>query len=456
MNNEETATWIGWIHQETHALLEDLNKEVRLQNDIDDPFTKNIIYATGNQHISKISPNEHPQQLEDKLASPLLNGKANIPLPQRVFDRRGKIPPTSREVKDIRGKPPAHSTRNNNTRCQINYDNVPWDGNDTSYLQLPNTRHQTGLEQFSMNDTTDICLCHRCGGEGHIRKYCSVNVHCDFCKSYSHHTSVCRSYANFVRAHLMASSRRTSPAHTSRQAEWIQPTVETERADTVRQQKCDETISESDLIRRRDISEITRKHLERVISAMIPSSTCSSSDLTEKVPTNSLATLWGDKEPEKQVIVNNYYIRDKEEGWKQVKSSEISPNNSRSHTQNKPGEISPNETMMEVTINQTLKTSGKSLMHIKKEHIEVRPKVGPNTIEDRRRFHVEGPEIQNTVPPTTERYSHPPPTRTEGSAETAAMLDCIRQLQLTLKEHVLLKSKQPNIRCPKMQPCSWK
>ena len=48
---------------------------------------------------------------------------------------------------------------------------------------------------------------------------------------------------------------------------------------------------------------------------MIPSSTCSASDPTENVPTNSLATHWGDKE-EKQVIVNNYYIRDKAEGWK--------------------------------------------------------------------------------------------------------------------------------------------
>ena len=114
-----------------------------------------------------------------------------------------------------------------------------------------------------MNDTTDIRPCHRCGGEGHIRKYYSINVHCDFCKSYSHHTSVCRLYANLVRAHPMASRRRTSPVHTSRQAEWVQPTAETERADTIRQQKCDETISESDSIRRRDISEITRKHLER-------------------------------------------------------------------------------------------------------------------------------------------------------------------------------------------------
>ena len=158
---------------------------------------------------------------------------------------------------------------------------------------------------------------------------------------------------------------------------------------------------------------------------------------------NSLATQLGDKEPEKQVIVNNYYIRDKEEGWKQVKVSEILPNNSRSYTQSKPSEISPNETMMEVTINQTSKNLEEPLMHVKKD-TEVRPKAGPNTkvIEDQQRFYAEGPEVQNTVPPTTERYSHPPLTRAEGSAETAAMLDCIHQIQLTLKEHVLLNSKQ--------------
>ena len=207
--------------------------------------------------------------------------------------------------------------RNNNTRCQINYENVQWEGNDTSFLQLPNTRQQIALEQFSMNDTTDICLCHRCRGEGHIRKYCYINIHCNFCKSYSHHTSVCRSYANFVRGHPMALSRRTSSAHAGKQTEWIQPTVEIERTETTRQQKHDESLRESNLTRGRDISEITRKHLERVISTMIPSSICNSSDSTENVPMNSLATQLGDKEPEKQVIVNSYLI------WNSVGGLEV-------------------------------------------------------------------------------------------------------------------------------------
>ena len=150
---------------------------------------------------------------------------------------------------------------------------------------------------------------------------------------------------------------------------------------------------------------------------MILPSKCSSSDLTENVPMNILATQVGDKEPEKQVIVNNYYIRDKEEGWKQVKASKILLNNSRSYTHNKTSKISPNETTMDATINQTSKNSENSLMHTKK-HTEVRLETGPNTraIEDQQRFYAEGPEVQNTAPPTTERYSHEPHMRTEGSA----------------------------------------
>ena len=45
MVKEETSMWIGWIHAETQALIEDLNEEIKLQNEEDDPFTKNIVYA---------------------------------------------------------------------------------------------------------------------------------------------------------------------------------------------------------------------------------------------------------------------------------------------------------------------------------------------------------------------------------------------------------------------------
>ena len=124
MDREETAAWISWIHQETRALLEDLNEEMRLQNSGDDPLTKNIVYVTDTCHTSEISPKEYPQQLEDKLTPPLSCNKAIPPLPQRVSNRNSEIPLINKENKDIRGKPPVYSVRNNNTRRQINYDNV--------------------------------------------------------------------------------------------------------------------------------------------------------------------------------------------------------------------------------------------------------------------------------------------------------------------------------------------
>ena len=45
MESEETATWINWIHMETQAMLDDLNEEIRLQNEADDPFSQHIVYA---------------------------------------------------------------------------------------------------------------------------------------------------------------------------------------------------------------------------------------------------------------------------------------------------------------------------------------------------------------------------------------------------------------------------
>ena len=227
-----------------------------------------------------------------------------------------------------------YTARTNGTRREINYDSMNWDGNNTSYLQLPSGRQHIGPEQISINDTTDIRLCHRCGGEGHIRKYCSTNVYCEFCKSYSHDTSVCRSYANFMRAHPMTSSRRTSPAQVNRQPEWIQPPVEN---NNMKNQNKEQS-QDRDVGRRREISDITRRHLEQVINTMIPSSTCSSMDPIESSPVNSMITQPSDREveelkvkqatiqKEKQVIVNNYYIGDKERGWKQLAEGEILPN----------------------------------------------------------------------------------------------------------------------------------
>ena len=300
MESEETATWINWIHMETQAMLEDLNEEIRLQNKADDPFSQHIVYAPTksaqkpmefqsnrepvrkHRANSEIPPDRHEQQLEENLASPLPIENTSKPLPQHINNRRGKIPPVIREV---RSKPSTYTAKTNNIRRQINYDNMNWDGNNTSYMRLPSGRQQIAPDHFSINDSTDIRLCYRCGEEGHVRKYCNTNVHCEFCKSYTHHTSVCRSYANFVRMHPMASSRRTSPAQTGRQQEWAQEPNDEAITSGIRvQNNQDQREGE----RRRELSEITGKHLERVINTMIPPSTCSSMDPVESAPVNSL------------------------------------------------------------------------------------------------------------------------------------------------------------------------
>ena len=199
-------------------------------------------------------------------------------------------------------------------------------------MLLPSEKQQTIPDAMYMNDATDVRLCYRCGGEGHIRKYCNMNVHCEFCKSYTHHTSVCRSYANFMRAHPMASSRRTSPTQPSRQGGGTHEPNEEMEESNVRMQK-EETQRNGE--KRRELSEITQKHLERVINMMIPSSGSSSLHSEEHAPMHSMMSQLTEKSiegteckqnGEKQVIVHNYYINDGRKGWKQVEKGEILPN----------------------------------------------------------------------------------------------------------------------------------
>ena len=472
MQGEETATWINWIHMETHAMLEDLNEEIKLQDAADDQFTQHIVYAPinlvqepiehqdiqeplGRDRInSKISPAEGEQYLEEKLASLLLTEVAGKLLPQRVNNQRGEIPPVMRE---IRSKPPTHTARKNTTQRQINYDSINWDANNTSYMLLPLEKQQTVPDAMYMNDTTDIRLCYRCGGEGHIRKYCNINVHCEFCKSYTHHTSICRSYANFVRAHPMASSRRTSPTQPSRQEGGTQESNEGIVEGNLRMQKEE---NQRDGEKRRELSEITQKHLERVINTMILSSGGSSLHSVENAPMNSMISQLTEKSiegteckqnREKQVIVYNYYINDGREGWKQVEKSEIPPNvlndkigvelaeNLPSRlgnvTHGYSGEISPRKPGHNVF----------SAPSGKEEETRYPDKKRINTTEAKtepRRFYEQEMEAQNMSPPPTYNPNYPPPNRYSGYQETTAMLDCIRQLQLTMQQHVLTNSKQ--------------
>ena len=310
-------------------------------------------------------------------------------------------------------------------------------------MPLPNGRQQ--LEQFSINDTTDIRMCYRCGEEGHIRKYCNTNVHCEFCKSYTHHTSVCRSYANFIQALPMASSRRISPAQVGRQQDWLQEPTEEAFTGNIVTQNQEENTDEKD--RRRELPEITQKHLERVINTMIPSSGYNSFDTMDRAPVNSLVTDVGKrdtgelkvqeraKENEKQVIVNNYYIGNGEKGWKQLVGGEIPPNISGKGTQDISSEIPPNKTPLEDS------SSHSSICHEEQNRVQGK-RVESKTIKELMKYHSEEAETQNMASPQTYNFNYPPPARPTENQETSAMLDCIHQLQLMIQQHILTNSKQ--------------
>ena len=180
---------------------------------------------------------------------------------------------------------------------------------------------------------------------------------------------------------------------------------------------------------------------------MIPSSTCSPIDPVDRAPVNSLASQSSKRdieggelkqipeEKEKQVIVNNFYITDREELWKQLEKSEISPNILGNKAQRSFSEISP----------------GKSLLGDSSEQSGVDKEV-KNLDSDRRneiqaktepwKFYGEEVEAQKMSPPPTYNPNYPPPNRYPGNKETTAMLDCICQLQLTVQQYVLTNSKQ--------------
>ena len=68
----------------------------------------------------------------------------------------------------------------------------------TSYMQLPPVGHHSKK-------------CGKCSEPGHMKRQCLANVTCDFCKTRSHATLACRTYANFVKEHPLTSSRKNTP-----------------------------------------------------------------------------------------------------------------------------------------------------------------------------------------------------------------------------------------------------
>ena len=85
-------------------------------------------------------------------------------------------------------------------------------------------------------------------------------------------------------------------------------------------------------------------------------------------------------------------------------------------------------------MNESSRTLEENFTHTVKDTTARLSKVPDNVIKEQEWFCVGDPERQNTAPPPTDYYKHPPPTKSEGNTETTAMLECIRQLQLTLKE----------------------
>ena len=245
----------------------------------------------------------------------------------------------------------------------------------------------------------------------------------------------------------MASSRRTSPAQANRQQEWTQEPNKEVITSNIKTQNCEQNTEEREGERKRELSEITRRQLERVINTMIPSSTCSSMDPVDSAPVNSLALQSSERgieerelkqvsrEKEKQVIVNNYYINDRKEGWKQLEKGEIPSNIIKGKAHRNSSEISPEKSYLgDLSTQSGVEKEVKNLDQDRRNTTQ--------TKTEPRGFHGEEAEVQNMSPPPTYNPNYLPPTRYSGNQDTAAMLDCICQLQLTVQQHVLTNSKQ--------------
>ena len=226
MHNHEPVDWIAWMQQETQDLIEGINEEIKLLNEEDDPFSGN---TRNTQASTQICRNTSEIPLVEKLVMPLIPVKVNNPLPQRTKpqNKQGTSEiPLDNIQHFIQGKPPVPG--NKPAKRQINYDNMghmhsqynPMGEDNTSYMQLPVDKGHTQMEQFSLNGTPEPKICYRCGYEGHIKRQCNNYVYCDYCRTYSHHTSVCRSYQRQLQSQPVTSSRRSSPAMQTEKAKY--------------------------------------------------------------------------------------------------------------------------------------------------------------------------------------------------------------------------------------------
>ena len=408
----EPAWWITWIQEETQRLLEGLNEEIRLLNEEDDPFVN-----TPEQRILRNTGEIPPVE---KLATPLVPEKVDNPLPQRTKPPNRKetdeIPPvdTQDSVQDpVQGKPPTHNTRP--TKRQINYDstiqsqgptNANWEQNSPYMNGLGNKNH-TRTEQFLPNGTPETKVCYRCGYEGHIKRHCNSHVYCEYCRTYTHHTSVCRSYQRYTQNQPVTSSRRNSPAT---------QTGKTKYNGVENEQQVPRNTPEKE----NGLSEITRKHLAQIISSMIPGSYSTwneGTDMTEKG--DSMKETQTNKEVEKQVVVNNFYIPNGQGGWKRLETGEIPP-------------VSPAITDTKTGMNYKAMIVGNSGTNSSGEARE----------DPRINYKQDTKSQELMAPPQSYNLNQPPPQPPTANNETTTMLECMRQLQLTLQQHVKTNSRQ--------------
>ena len=205
--------------------------------------------------------------------------------------------------------------------------------------------------------------------------------------------SVCRSHQRHTQAQPVTSSRRNSP------------TVQIEKTKYKRAEESQQQ-PQNTPNREEGLSEITRKHLAQIISSMIPANhsiinegttTTEKGDITKEPQDN--------KEAEKQVVVNNFYIPNGEGGWKRLETGEILP-------------VSP--VIPEEKAGVNYKTTSNSGNNSTGE-----------TREDPRISYKQDTKFQDLMaPPQMYNFNNPPPNPPTSNNETTTMLECMRQLQL--------------------------
>ena len=113
----------------------------------------------------------------------------------------------------------------------------------------------------------------------------------------------------------------------------------------------------------------------------------------------------------------------------------ITPNRSENGIHGNSSEISPEKSQIS-NFNAQLGSEKEARYADKDQKVTTQAKAEP------RRFYEQRAEIQNMSPLPTYNPNYPPPNRYSGNQDTVAMLDCIRQLQLRVQQHVLTNSKQ--------------